>query len=69
LNRAASTRVIFQPAREVEPGQFLSTAFEKCGFHSQDFAKTIERILHRSMDTNSKDMRELINSSLGERLE
>jgi hypothetical protein len=39
------------------------------GFTHRTLAKAIERILHRSMDTDSKDMRELINSSLGERLE
>ncbi len=42
---------------------------EKCWLHSMDIAKALERVQHRSTDTDNEDIRELMNSCLQERHE
>jgi hypothetical protein len=60
LNKSDFPSMLSQLLDKSNPGQYLPAAFEKCG---------LQRIPHRSMDTDSEDMKELMNRSMGERLE
>jgi len=58
-----------QLLEEVQPGKYLPAAFERCGLFPVDITKAVERIPHRSMETNSETIKEILSSSLGEKLD
>jgi hypothetical protein len=54
---------------EAQPGRHLPAAFMKCGLVPVDAEKAVQRIPSRDMQTDSEVAKELLSSSLGERLE
>jgi hypothetical protein len=54
---------------KADPGRHLPAAFLKCDLHPVSKEKAMERIPHRTMAVDSDGIRDLMNSSLGERLE
>jgi hypothetical protein len=61
-------RLLNSVLAKADPGRHLPAAFLKCGLHPVSKEKAMERIPHRSMALDNDDMRDLMNSSLGERL-
>jgi hypothetical protein len=55
--------------KEANPGQHLPAAFEKCGLHPLNVDRAVERIPSRSMECDRETTRELLSSTLGEKLE
>jgi hypothetical protein len=52
----------------VQVGRHLPAALEKYGLRPLNQERAMQRIPHRSMTTDSEDIRDLMNSSLGEKL-
>jgi hypothetical protein len=50
------------------PGQYLPAAFDRCGLYPVSLDRAVESIPHRSMEC-SESTRELLNSTLGEKLD
>jgi hypothetical protein len=55
--------------KEANPGQHLPAAFGKCGLHPLNVDRAVERIPSRSMECDRETTRELLSSTLGEKLE
>jgi len=55
--------------KKADPGCHLPAAFLKCGLHPISKEKAMERIPHRDMAVDNEDIGELMNSTLGEKLE
>ncbi len=55
--------------KEANPGQHLPAAFEKCGLHPLNVDIAVGRISSRSMKCDRETTRELLSSTLGEKLE
>jgi len=51
------------------PGQHLLAAFGRCGLWPINRSKSVEPIPHRMMDVDSQATRDLLSSTLGEKLE
>jgi len=49
--------------------QHLPAAFEKCGLYPVNKDKAVERIPHREMEVETENMRRMMDSTLGEKLE
>jgi hypothetical protein len=54
---------------KANPGKHLPAAFEKCGLYPLNVEKAVERIPSRRMTTDVPSTRDLLDSTLGERLE
>jgi hypothetical protein len=69
LNKTDFPRLLEETLQKAQVGRHLPAAFEKCGLHPLNQERAMQRIPHRSMTTESEDIRDLMNSSLGEKLE
>ncbi len=52
-----------------KPGQYLPAAFDCCGLYPVNIQRAVDRIPHRAMETDSQTIREILNSTLGEKLD
>ncbi len=54
---------------DTKPGQYLPAAFDCCGLYPVNIQRAVERIPQRAMETDSQTIREILNSTLGEKLD
>jgi hypothetical protein len=69
INKTDFPALLSKTLEKANLGQHLPAAFEKCGIYPVNRDRTVERIPHRRMEVDTKNARQIMNSTLGERLE
>ena len=69
IDKSDFPALLKQLLKVAQPGQHLPAGFEKCGLYPISITRAVERIPHRLMEVDTEATRELLNSTLGEKLE